>query len=273
MREMTTRDIQMVSLDILKDIHEFCVENNIKYTLFSGTLIGAIRHKGFIPWDNDLDIAFTRPEYEKFVKSYKSKKGFKLFARERQGKNVYLSYSRICDMNRTYVDDSTCPWTSETKGVWIDVFVLDGADSDIVKATRFSNLNHFVWKIGMLRRKSYSSLDIYNSFKGKAKCILSKMLFFWCPNRIWDWHIKLCKTIPFEGSDSYSHWAWGGWGMREYYKTSAFSDYLLMPFEDAEFYVIQGYDGALRAKYGDYMKLPPVEKRVGEHQWKFYWKD
>ena len=61
--------------------------------------------------------------------------------------------------------------------------------------------------------------------------------------------------------------------MREYYKTSAFSDYLLMPFEDAEFYVIQGYDGALRAKYGDYMKLPPVEKRVGEHQWKFYWKD
>lgn len=273
MREMTTRDIQMVSLDILKDVHEFCVGHNIKYTLFSGTLIGAIRHHGFIPWDNDLDIAFTRPEYEKFVNSYISKEGFKLFARERQGANVYLSYSRICDMNRTYVDDSTCPWTNEAKGIWIDVFVLDGADSDIKKASLFSKLNHFVWKIGMLRRKSYSPLRIYKTTKDKVKCAICKLFLFWCPPAIWSWHIKLCKRIPFEKAAYYSHWAWGGWGMREYYKTSAFSEYILKPFEDSEFYVMKGYDGALRAKYGDYMTLPPEEKRVSEHQWHFYWKD
>lgn len=67
--------------------------------------------------------------------------------------------------------------------------------------------------------------------------------------------------------------AWGGWKMREYYKTSAFSDYVLVPFEDGEFYVMQDYDGALKAKYGDYMQLPPVEERNPRHSSiKYYWK-
>ena len=137
MRRMTIKDIQGISLDILKDIHNFCVEKNIKYTLFAGTLIGAIRHHGFIPWDDDLDIAFTRPEYEKFVKSYESKNGYQLFARERQEKDIYISFARVCEMKKTLVDDSYFPWTKHRTGIWVDVFPLDGADADFERAKEF----------------------------------------------------------------------------------------------------------------------------------------
>ena len=273
---MTLKDIQNVSLDILKDIHEFCVDNNIKYTLFSGTLIGAIRHHGFIPWDDDLDIAFTRPEYEKFVRTYQSKRGYKLFARERQGKDVYIAYARVCEMEKTYANDSRWPWAKDPKGIWVDVFPLDGADSDIEKAKRFCKSNHRMWRWGCFIRSLLAPYKTKRQFKGKLYWIIGHCLFLHKCTKIWDKHIKLCKTIPFEKAQYYSHWAWAGWGMREYYKTSAFSDYILIPFEDGEFYVMQGYDGALRAKYGDYMQLPPIEERTPSHSGfknKYCWKD
>ena len=97
MKEMNIQEVQHISLELLKEVHEFCVENDVKYTLFSGTLIGAIRHHGFIPWDDDLDIAMPRPDYEKFIHSFKSKKGNKLFTREMQGDNVICRYNQFKD--------------------------------------------------------------------------------------------------------------------------------------------------------------------------------
>ena len=81
MKQMTNEEIQQVSLKIMKDIHDFCVKNNISYSLYGGSAIGAIRHKGFIPWDDDLDIAMPRPDYDRFIKTYRSEKGYKALAR------------------------------------------------------------------------------------------------------------------------------------------------------------------------------------------------
>ena len=273
---MTIRDIQMVCLNILKDVHEFCVENNIKYTLFSGTLLGAIRHKGFIPWDDDLDIALTRPEYEKFIRLYKSNKGYKLFARERQGKNVFLSYARICEMDKTFADDSYFPWTNEKKGVWIDVFPLDGAESNYVLAVKDCEKMFKIWNRSTSIRLSMAPLSLRHSFIGKTKLLIRKIQYSVNKDKwnIWDKHIAMCKRIPFNDSDYYCHYAWAGWKMKEYYETSAFKDYIMLPFEDGEFYVMQGYDGALRAKYGNYMQLPPENERIPQHSVnKYYWKE
>ena len=71
MREMALKEIQQVSLDILKDVHQFCINNGIHYSLCYGTLLGAIRHNGFIPWDDDIDIMMPRPDYDRFVNTYK----------------------------------------------------------------------------------------------------------------------------------------------------------------------------------------------------------
>ena len=99
MKEMTLREVQLFGLEILKDVHHFCTLNGIRYSLAYGTLLGAIRHKGFIPWDDDIDIVMPRPDYEKFCKTFKSDAGYDIFSPV-EG-DCYLGYARVCDLKRT----------------------------------------------------------------------------------------------------------------------------------------------------------------------------
>ena len=275
MKEMNTREVQMISLELLKEVHDFCIDNNIKYTLFSGTLIGAIRHHGFIPWDDDLDIALTRPEYDKFIHSFSSKKGNKLFAREIQGKDVSLAFARLCEMNKTFVEDSH-PWVSEKKGIWIDIFPLDGIEEDKNLAQKRFNKIYNIWHLGCNIRLSKAPISLYNTFFLKVKQIIKRVFYHFISfiYKPYDKHIKLCKEYGYENAKAYANLAWPGWKMREYCPKHVLDDYILVSFEGYEFYVMKGYDESLRLKYGDYMQLPPIEQRQATHPFNtFYWKN
>ena len=276
MKEMTLADIQMVSLDILKDVHRFCVENDIKYSLCYGTLLGAIRHKGFIPWDDDIDILMPRPDYERFIKTYISERGYSFFAAENNDGNTEVSvpFARVCEMQRTFVDTGILPWVNKKTGVWIDVFPIDGApDSKEGRQKQIADIVRQNKLLNILRiKRGYRSIWRAKTIRFQIRLLIKKVLApFVNTNVLYD-YINMCKDYNFGDSSIVVDVACPFYGEREYHHKTVMSGFMLHTFEDSEFYIMTGYDEYLRKIYNDYMQLPPVEKRKTTYTFNtFYW--
>lgn len=274
LKEMTLQEVQCMGLEILKDVHLFCEERSISYTLFGGTMIGAIRHKGFIPWDDDVDIAMPRPDYEKFISSYKSDKGYRLFASGT--KESFLAFSRVCDMKKTMAVNKTLPWTNQTTGVWVDVFPLDGAPDDKEESERMIAELRTHWKKTCFARGAKAPLSLSRGALEKMKTIVKKIIYndyIIPPHKVVDNYIKAATKIKWGETRHFWQCSYLRYGMKEYQELEDFSASVLVPFEDSNFYICNGYDRLMRTKYGDYMQLPPEEKRKSNHALcSYYWK-
>ena len=273
---MTLRDLQQESLKILKDIHQFCIDNEIKYTLQGGTLLGAVRHKGFIPWDDDIDITMPRPDYERFIKTYHSQSGYTVFSRELEQykSSVYIAYARVCDMKHTFVDDTLSFWTDHETGIWVDVFPLDGADATKEETRKRIIKLKKAWKTGVRKRVARRPFSKVKGMGKKGRLFIKKAISAGTSFSAIDKHIQLCQEIPFSQTGFYSNFAFLSYGIRERHRTEVLDKTILTPFEDAQFYIMSGYDEALKEKYGNYMKLPPLEKQVRAHSSnKYFWKE
>ena len=275
MREMTVKDIQEMSLDILKDVHEFCIENNISYTLYGGTMIGAIRHQGFIPWDDDVDIAMPRPDYQRFLSLYKSKRGYRLFASGT--KENYLAFSRVCEMEKTHVINIKLPWANQPTGVWIDIFPLDGAPDDEIKCEKLLKKLRRYWKRTCYSRSAKSSISTAKGFPEKAKLIVKKIFYndsFISNEKIVNKYIEEASKVKWDETGHFWNCSYLRYGMKEYQEMSDYTSTNLVPFEEQAFCVCNGYDHLMRVKYGDYMMLPPEKSRKSNHALcSYFWKD
>ncbi|MBQ6038527.1 MAG: LicD family protein [Bacteroidaceae bacterium] len=275
MREMSVQEIRDVSLEILRDVHNFCVKNNIRYTLQGGTLLGAIRHKGFIPWDDDIDIAMPRPDYMRFIKTYTSENGFVAFSRElpEYKNSVFIAFTRICDVRRSYVDDSLLPWTSRNKGVWIDLFPLDGVEDSISRLKWRLKKMCFYWSQGNALRSAHNPFPPITRFRKFCHMIIKKIFVMFLSYNAIDKHIEECQKVNYQDANFYCNLAFMRYGIRERHRKKVLEDTILAPFEKDFFFIMKGYDEALKEKYGDYMQLPPEGKRVRGHDYnKYYWK-
>ena len=275
MREMTIREVQDLSLEILRDVHQFCETNGIRYTLQGGTLLGAVRHKGFIPWDDDIDIAMPRPDYNRFLRTYTSEKGFKVISRELEGSHdVMIAFARICDTKRTYVDTSFIPWTSDQTGVWIDLFPLDGVESPLsICEKRIKKMRRLLLQVNTLRTVHNKLSDIPET-KKKIHLLIKKIVAPFCSKNAIDKYVEQCQAYDYDKAEYYCNFAFLNYGIRERHRKAVLDKRILSPFESDEFYIMKGYDEALKEKYGDYMQLPPKEKQVRVHDYnKYYWLD
>lgn len=269
MVELTLQELQKVSLDILADVHSFCVQEGIKYSMDYGTLIGALRHKGFIPWDDDVDIVMPRPDYERFCHSYHSEK-FRLVYYGNDS-TALAAFARVVDFQNTNYKTER-PWTKQESGVWIDIFPIDGVEEDgSLYKKRYEHLRKMCNVAYKFRRQNHHIIST-DSYWSKTKTIIAPILGFGgvLPAIIIKRMVKIMSKIPYGSTPFVGQCSCLDDGPIQF-PIEDFKDYVLLPFENYEFCAMSGYDHHLKQLYGDYMQLPPEDKRIPKQYWiKFY---
>ena len=269
---MTLKDVQEQSLLILKEVDSFCEKNNIKYSLGFGTLLGAIRHKGFIPWDDDVDIMMTRPEYDIFIHSFQCD-GLVCIAPELG--NSLLPFGRIVDLEKTR-SRSNWKWTHNERklGLWIDVFPIDGVPDNMEEfasnVKELQDLMRINQKIREGRRLISSSLP----FRKNLSRIKKQLLFSWrSTDAVLNNMMAIINKTPYGTTGYAGLMVFPVYGQRNRTRIEVFESYAKAPFEEHSFSIIKGYDVFLRDIYNDYMIPPPEDKRIPKHKaHKFYWR-
>lgn len=262
MTELSREELIKVNVDILRDIHNFCMQNGIEYSLFYGTLIGAIRHQGFIPWDDDVDIVMPRAAYNKFVNLYKSER-YKLYCCELDI-NYDLPIGRLADETTLKVEKTS---TGKNTGIAVDIFPLDG--KVLTRRNLFFELGLF-WLRNAFRFKGTTLVK--QDRKWYKNIIVGLIKVFLLPYSIQ----TICKTLnryiqkfDFENSVYVGSYL-SPYKKKDCVKRSAFDAYVDVKFEGHTFKAMSGYDEYLRSIYGDYMKLPPLNHRGTSHNAKFF---
>jgi len=266
----TLDELKKIELEILKQVHEICTNEGINYSLCGGTLLGAIRHGGFIPWDDDIDIFMSRPDYNKFIEHCKNHETpFKLISAETDPKYAYL-FAKA--MNRdTTIRELNGNRNGADMGVYIDIFPIDGlgetyeqAKSEFEK-TRFSRelLVAYNWK---------------HFFRSKTRSVIYEPIrfAFFLLSRFTR-SDKLIKKIqskyPADSfkTSKYAGAICGSYRFKEILPIEVYSEFDTVSFEGCEFMSIKDKDAYLSSIYGNYMELPPEDKRVAHHTFEAYY--
>lgn len=264
MTEITNEELKRISLDILLDVKDYCERHCLQYYLVCGTALGAIRHNGFIPWDDDIDIGMPRPDYEKFLAGYRSETCYLLDPRS--GRNYPYAFAKVCDKRTVLVEKIENPFPM---GVYIDVFPIDGIPSDPKKQKQ--HLTKIDWDLRFISWKRISrekKLDrVHKLIQTVAKTVLAPVPFSVLIDRL----DRDLKSVPYETSEFVGHLATKAYWGSDCKPKAIFEPPVKHAFEDREFCVPGDYDGYLTLEYGDYRKLPPVEKQVSHHDFVAYW--
>lgn len=266
----TLRKVQLAQLDIGKEIKRVCDENGIKYFLDSGTLLGAIRHKGFIPWDDDMDMGMLREDYERFIEIAPKKLKSEYFLQTwKTDKSYPYAFAKIRKKGTVFIE-AVSQKTNAHNEIFVDIFPYDVyPDNETVRTKLMKKimlLKYSLWmKDGMtpwLRHKS-----ILDRLLVRAKYVPH---YFYALTHSRDAMIaeyeKLMPMYNAETSKYYVEQSGGTPFGKWIIPTECFKKFIEVKFEDTMFLVPEKYDLYLKTVYGDYMQLPPVEKRGNWHQ-------
>ena len=266
MRSIELPELKVLQMDILNVVHEFCQQNGIQYSLGCGTLLGAIRHKGYIPWDDDIDIYVLRDDYNKLLSLFPQYlNNIRIVSIERDSKWV-KPYAKAYD-DRTICDEGG---KLDNIGVSIDIFPIDAVPFKENDWLSFNRKRRFLHHLYEAKFESFSrNRALYRNIAlGLSKAIV----LFASPRKVCEYfdrfvqkYNKIDSTYVFESCQ--------GMLQKNRFKKSNMESFIDLPFEDRVYKGMKEFDEYLTNGFGDYMKLPPEEKRVSHHDIKAWWKE
>ncbi len=252
-RKLSRREIQLRELNILLQVDAFCKEQGLTYYLAGGTLLGAVRHHGFIPWDDDIDICMPRPDYEKFVHEFQG--AGHLMVKSSSLGNWTLPFAKVRDLDTRVVS----VFSDEEKHLWIDIFPIDGLPADIEEVKKIYKACDFyrrLYGVGTARLGEGQS-----TFHKYAKYILKPLVQMYGLKKLGRKFEEIARRHPYESSKYVGAVTWGLYGAGERMLKAEYEKAVRVEFEGHEFPAMSCWDSYLTGIYGDYMTPPPPEKR------------
>lgn len=258
------RKVQLVQLEIAKEVKRVCEENDIRYFLCCGTLIGTIRHKGFIPWDDDLDIGMLRPEYEKFCRIAPQKlRAEYCFQNWYSEPNYALPFGKVMRRNTLYLESKKTADLREN-GIYVDIFPFDYLPEEMGARMAHTNRMMQLFRTKLMKCGYRPWMDCekiiwkkrigYLFYQAKALSADSR--------RLTEQFDALAKAPGQTGVLTRQD----GISNREFYQADWFAELVTAPFEGESFAIPKAYHEILTAQYGDYMQPPPEDQRENRHQ-------
>ena len=249
--------LQKVILEIVKDIDDLCKRNNIEYYLFGGSAIGSVRHNGFIPWDDDLDIVMDYHNYEKFINVCRTQLDADKYYFQQALIDWPMLYSKVRLKGTVFEEPGAYGEDITKRGIFVDVFKLDNApSSSFLRRWQYVCGKYFL-SYALLQRgyKEASFMKkvlMYSSYPLKFK----PLYLFFAHQLVKYNHQKTDMFVSFGARFRYKH---------SFFRKDLFSNPIYLPFDNIQLPVPEKYDELLSQLYGDYMTPPPKEQQIGSH--------
>lgn len=253
--------LKAVELDLLLELDRICKKHNIRYTIGYGTLIGVIRHKGFIPWDDDVDVCMLRADYLRFKEACKEELDSHFFYQSHETDTNYFYLFDKLRANNTVFKEQALKNQQIHHGVYLDVFPVDYLpDNSFLRKIHYTNYR-------LCRVALHSKYIDINSRHGRKKWIAMAIRFLLAPVSK-EYLYKTANRIAMRYNSRSRRDACcytSTYGKKDIFPVSYFTDVTSGTFEGYTVSVPAHYDQVLRQIYGDYMQLPPEEKRCTVH--------
>lgn len=251
-------ELRKIQIAILDNVHHFCEANGLTYYLYSGTLLGAVRHKGYIPWDDDIDISMPRKDYERFLQLYYDVEGIYRVINPATEPHFYYTFAKVIDSRTRMIEDGIKGYEIS---VYIDIFPIDYVPDDMSKRERLFRLKKMLYKIRRCKISDFNPLY--------------SQLAYWCykllpiPVTLINKCIRnlIISKVP---TSTVCNLTEAGPNINGCYPAEDIASTIDIEFEGKMFKTLVGYHDMLQRSYGDYMELPPEDQRL-THHFTAYW--